>query len=321
MGNKFSQQLKKADGGKKDLNIGALLEDNGTEDILAKAKEEGRFLSLSPDCFIPDPNQPRKTFDEVGLEALRKSIESRGQLQPILVGKCNDSNKYPIIAGERRWRAISESELVSEVIAIIKEDPVNEIEQLLIQIDENNEREEVPAIENAQAMQRVVDICKAQGQSRDQAANILGVSKGRLSQTLSLLKAPQLIQGLSLHGETQDVDVLYHLAKASEEKPEEVSDLIEDWRSGQVVNMRKATRDLAASSRESKQAKKGQAAKSKPEGKKGSSKSGKVVSSVQVERDGEVYKLTVDQGKKKAVFTFDENSLSLLKAEIEKSWS
>lgn len=321
MGNKFSQQLKKADEGGNNLGIGALLEDNGTEDIL-KAKEEGRFLSLSPDCFIPDPNQPRKTFDEVSLEELRKSIESRGQLQPILVGKCNGRNKYPIIAGERRWRAISESELVSEVIAVIKEDPVDEIEQLLIQIDENNKREEVPAIENAQAMQRMVDICKAQGQSRDHAAKLLGISKGRLSQALSLLKAPQLIQGLSLHGETQDVDVLYHLAKASEEKTEEVSGLIEDWRSGQVVNMRKATRDLAASSRESKQAKKGQADKSKPEEKKDSSgKTGKIVSSVQVERDGEVYKLTVDQGKNKSVFTFDGDSLSLLKAEIEKNWS
>lgn len=321
MANKFSQKLQKADEGKKNLDIGALLEDNGTEDILAKAKEDGRFLSLSPECFIPDPNQPRKTFDDIGLDDLRKSIESRGQLQPILVGKCNGSNQYPIIAGERRWRAISNSEIVSEVLAVIKEDSVDEIEQLLIQIDENNKREEVPAIENAKAMQRIVDLSKAKGHNQEYAAKLLGISKGRLSQSLSLLKAPQLIQGLSLHGETQDVDVLYHLSKASKDKPEEVSELIEDWRSGQVLNMRKATRDLAASSKENKQSDKDKGSQSKPEKKSHNSNTGKVVSSVQVERDGDVYKLTVDQGKKKAVFTLDDDSLSLLKAEIEKNWS
>jgi len=330
MSNKFSQQVNKAKGQKPKVDITDLLADSGSDELVGRAKADGRYLSLPADAFVPDPNQPRKTFDQERIDELRVSIESNGQLQPILVGDRLPDGKYPIIAGERRWRAIGESEKVAEVQAIIRSGDVDELHLLLMQIDENNQREQIPAVENAMAMKRLVDICKAEGNDQAYAAKLLNVSPGQLSKHLALLEAPTVVTGLSVHGETQDVEVLYNLAKAAESKPEEVAELIDQWRSGELdTNLRKASKELAG---EAKQAKKegkaqtGKGAESSEKGGKGAKAEDvppkpKKASAVRLGLDNDEFMLTVEIGNKKLSFRVEADAVISLKGDIDKNWS
>ena len=319
--------------GKNVENVKELFTSDGESDLsvlVDKAKKEGRFVALPAEQFKPDPNQPRKTFDQVRIDELRESIESNGQLQPILVGDCLPDGTYPIIAGERRWRAISESSLVEEVVAIIRSGDVDELHLLLMQIDENNQREQIPAIENAMAMRRIVDICKGEGKDQATAAKLLNISPAQLSKHLVLLGAPAVVAGLSTHGETQDVEVLYNLAKAAETKPEEVSELIDQWRGGELdTNFRKASKELAG---EAKQAKK-DAKNSGGKAVGGPDKSGKQpkaqdappkpkkASAVRLGLNDDEFMLTVELGNKKLSFRVDAETVVELKDDIAKNWS
>ena len=331
MANKFSEQVSKGKGGQKPkVDITDLLADSGTDELVGRAKADGRYLSLSADSFVPDPNQPRKTFDKGRIDELRVSIESNGQLQPILVGDRLPDGKYPIIAGERRWRAIAESDVVTEIQAIIRSGDVDELHLLLMQIDENNQREQIPAVENAMAMKRVVDICKAEGNDQASAAKLLNVSPGQLSKHLTLLDAPTIVTGLSVHGETQDVEVLYNLAKAAESKPEEVAELIDQWRSGELdTNLRKASKELAGEAKQAKKEGKTQAGSGTEVGEKGGKESKaddvppkpKKASAVRLGLDNDEFMLTVEIGNKKLNFRVEADAIVSLKSDIDKNWS
>lgn len=293
-------------------------------ELVEKAKDEGRLLSLPAGEFIPDPNQPRKTFDQERIDELRISIEANGQLQPILVGSQLSDGKYPIIAGERRWRAISESSAVGEVVAIVRSGDVDELHLLLMQIDENNQREQIPAIENAMAMKRVVDICKSEGKDQAYAAKLLNVSPAQVSKHIALLGAPSVVTELSVHGETQDVEVLYRLSKASENKPEEVAELIDQWRSGELeTNLRKASKDLADEARQEKKNSKdkGTGAKAqKPSKPESTEPKLKKASGVRLGLDKDEFTLTVEVGNKKLSFRVDADAVVSLKGDIDKNW-
>lgn len=330
MSNKFSQQINKSKGHKSRIDITDLLDDSCTESLISRAKESGRYLCLPVNCFVPDPNQPRKTFDKEALDELLVSIENNGQLQPILVGDCLPNGKYPIITGERRWRAIAESEKVSEVQAIIRSGDVDELHLLLMQIDENNKREQIPAIENAMAMRRVINICKAEGNGQAYAAKLLGISPAQLSKHLVLLGAPESVAGLSLHGETQDVEVLYNLAKASESKPEEVEELIDLWRSGELnSNLRKASKELSSEAKKARNDKKSQEVKGTEFGEKCDDGSNpdevpvrlKKASAVHLSLDDNEFILKIEIGNKRLSYRVEADVVISLKGEIDKNWS
>ncbi|WP_027710077.1 ParB/RepB/Spo0J family partition protein [Zooshikella ganghwensis] len=272
------------------------------DEVVTIAKSEGRYLELSPNQLEPDPNQPRKTFDNQALQELQQSIEARGQLQPILIGEQGDSGKYPIISGERRWRAISNSSTVKTVSAIVRSGASDELLLLLMQIDENNQREQVPAIENAEAMQRVVDICKANGNDQAYAASILGVSKGHLSKYLSLLKAPDSIKQLSLNNETQDVVTLYDLARAYQKDKQAVNELVNQWQAGELTGtLRKASRELAENTK-----------KGKPK-KIATTKSIPLVKQAELVEKGVDIQLKVTLDKKVLNFSLTDEALTALK--------
>src|SRR3954468_1243010 len=64
-----------------------------------------RLRELPREAIRPNPNQPRKRFDEDALQSLAGSIRDRGLLQPVLVRALSDRDSYELVAGERRWRA------------------------------------------------------------------------------------------------------------------------------------------------------------------------------------------------------------------------
>ena len=239
--------MKQQDAGAGSLFAHTLIEDSGTGAILHadQAAAEGRLLTLHPDQLEPDPLQPRRAFHPDSILTLQQDIEAHGQLQPILVGRPNADGKYPIIFGERRWRAIAQSPTLDSVVAIRRSDDLDEATIVLLQISENTQREGITAMEQAHVINRYVTLCKQHGRRQHAAAEALHMSTARLSKYLALLRAPDAIQELATQGEIQDLEVLYALAKAFQEKPKETTALLDQWRKHEVpTSLRRAVTQL-----------------------------------------------------------------------------
>lgn len=105
--------------------------------------------------IVADPNQPRKHFDETKLGELAHSISQYGVIQPILLRpiKSKNKGKYMIVSGERRWRAtqLAALDVIPAVIRVL-----TDIEALEVQITENLQREDVNAMEEAEAFQNII---------------------------------------------------------------------------------------------------------------------------------------------------------------------
>ena len=225
-------------------------EDNNSSvpEYLVRAKKDNRLLELPPARFKPDPTQPRKTFSEVELRKLLWDIELNTQLQAILVGEPDEMGVYPILVGERRWRAISLSETPRTVLAIKVDNSLqlDELKILMMQLSENSKRSSISVIEEAYAYQRVVELCKKREQPQKYAAELIGISPSQLTKYLSLISASSDIISLAADGKTQDVETLYNLVQASKSEPEAVQAFVENVQSGEIENsgIRKASKKL-----------------------------------------------------------------------------
>ena len=133
----------------------------------------------------PDPDQPRKNFDEEALAALAQSIAENGLLQPIAVRPRKAGPGYTIIAGERRWRAARMAGL-EEVPVLVKD--VTDEQAAALALIENLQREDLDPIEVAEGCRRLID---QYGLTQEQAAQRLGKSRSALTNTLRLLGLPE----------------------------------------------------------------------------------------------------------------------------------
>ena len=135
-----------------------------------------RILSIPVDKITRNKDQPRQVFFNESLESMASSIKENGQLAPIIVRKGKDG--YELIAGERRWRAMQS--IREDMIDAIVMD-VTDKESALIAIVENVQREQLNAIEEAEALHKLNteydmthdDIAKHTGKSRSHITNIL----------------------------------------------------------------------------------------------------------------------------------------------------
>ena len=143
--------------------------------------------------ILPNPHQPRKTFDENALNDLANSIREHGIISPIVVNKC-DGGKYMIIAGERRYRAAMKAGL-EKVPAIIKELDDKQVQE--ISLIENLQREDLNPIEAATGMKRLMDDF---GLTQEQLAERLGKSRPAIANTLRLLSLAQEVVDLVRDG-------------------------------------------------------------------------------------------------------------------------
>lgn len=163
--------------------IGALL----PQQELDQLKQTDRLVLLDINDISPLSNQPRKSFDDEKLAELAQSIRENGVLQPILVREKSKGN-YTIIAGERRWRAARLAEL-REIPAIVRKvDDEVHYRQALI---ENIQREDLNALEAAQAYQLLLD---QYGMTQEALAESVGKSRSAIANTLRLNRLPQEIQ-------------------------------------------------------------------------------------------------------------------------------
>ena len=132
--------------------------------------------------IYPDKSQARKFFCDAALEELATSIRQHGVIQPILVRKTEHYvNKYQIIAGERRWRAAKIAGLEKIPAIIRKYDKAN---GMAISLIENIQREDLNPLEEAQAIQRLIEECYM---THSEAAESVGRSRTTVTNLLRLL--------------------------------------------------------------------------------------------------------------------------------------
>ena len=132
----------------------------------------------------PDPDQPRKHFDEAALAELAASIQENGLLQPIAVRPKPLGAGYLIIAGERRWRAARLAGL-DEVPALVKD--VTDEQAAALALIENLQREDLDPIEVAEGCRQLIE---KYGLTQETAAKRLGKSRSAVTNSLRLLNLP-----------------------------------------------------------------------------------------------------------------------------------
>ncbi len=136
----------------------------------------------------PNPDQPRRDFDEEELQALSESIAIHGIIQPLTVRQM-DSGYYQIIAGERRWRAARMAELMEVPVVIVEADDRKAMELALI---ENLQRQDLNPVEEALGYQSLMD---EYGMTQEEAAGRVGKSRPAVANALRLLHlCPEVLE-------------------------------------------------------------------------------------------------------------------------------
>ena len=159
--------------------------DTQTDDIITKTikderKDKMTVVQLDIGHVRPNPNQPRKFFDEEALEGLAESIKSQGIIQPLTVEEIAPG-EFSIIAGERRYRAAKNAGL-DKVPAIVVS--LSEVQRIQMSLIENIQRENLNAIEEASAYQYLID---HSGCTQEMVAQKVGKSRSAIANSLRLL--------------------------------------------------------------------------------------------------------------------------------------
>jgi len=148
---------------------------------------------IEVELIYPNPDQPRRSFDEETLEELASSIRELGVIQPLSLRDAGDGT-YQIIAGERRWRAAKLAGLAS-VPAYVRTASDSEVTEMAL--IENIQREDLNAIEVALAFRKLIDTYNL---TQDRLSERLGKKRATIANHLRLLKLPAEIQlGLRDH--------------------------------------------------------------------------------------------------------------------------
>ena len=164
----------------------ALLSDAGDSDEKISTPQTSSEISV--DLIDANPWQPRTEFDQGELEELASSIRNFGIIQPLTLRKVNDSDRYQIIAGERRFRAAKLCGLTT-VPAYVRE--VSDDKMLAVALIENIQRSNLNPIEEALSYQRLIDECQL---TQETLADQVGKKRSTVTNYLRLLKLPTEIQ-------------------------------------------------------------------------------------------------------------------------------
>ncbi|MCG7879823.1 MAG: ParB/RepB/Spo0J family partition protein [Candidatus Thiodiazotropha endolucinida] len=193
------------------------------------------YEKLLPRQIIPDPDQPRKDFDEKKLMDLADNIKAVGIIQPITVRRLAESDRqhmdaeFMIIAGERRFQAACRAGL-KEIPCIIDESAAKTDKIFTYQLTENFHRENLNSVEKAEFLQKRIDHLKSTGvlNAVETVANELGVSKGWISKNTAVLKYPDCIRAIARNGLVKDYSLLNKLHSLSTDKQKQAIDKIKD---------------------------------------------------------------------------------------------
>jgi ParB family chromosome partitioning protein len=167
--------------------LGALLGDFSEEPL-----EQSAYRELPIYKVEPNPDQPRREFDEEELQALADSITVHGVIQPLTVREM-PNGYYQIIAGERRWRAARIAGLSDVPVVVIEADDKKAMELALI---ENLQRQDLNPVEEAMGYQSLIE---EYGLTQEETAERVGKSRPAVANTLRLLSlTPEVLEKLKL---------------------------------------------------------------------------------------------------------------------------
>jgi ParB family chromosome partitioning protein len=173
--------------------LSALLDDASDGDPPGGPGEGVREIPI--ELVHRNPDQPRRHFPKEEIAELEASIRDKGVLQPILVRPSpKTQGEFEIVAGERRWRAAQQAGLraIPALVRVLDDDKAFEIA-----IVENVQREDLNAMEEAQAYQTLM---RRMAYTQDKAASAVGKSRSHVANTLRLLQLPESVQDHVLFG-------------------------------------------------------------------------------------------------------------------------
>jgi len=160
----------------------------GLSSLIGETKAEININKVLISDLVSNKFQPRKIFDEESLQDLTNSIKERGIIQPIIVRKSSDdSSKYEIIAGERRWLSAQKAGL-HEVPVVVAD--VDDLKSLEFAIIENVQRNDLNAIEEARGYQRLIDEFSY---DQEKVAKFIGKSRSHITNFLRVLSLPEAV--------------------------------------------------------------------------------------------------------------------------------
>ncbi len=172
--------------------LSALLADVATIDEAPRREAGAGPANAVPiERIRPNPNQPRRDFDDKELQDLAASIREKGVIQPLILRPHPvDGDQYQIVAGERRWRA-AQLAGIHELPAIVRE--LSDTEVLELAIIENIQRADLNPMEEAQGYRQLMDRF---GHTQERLAEALGKSRSHIANLLRLLTLPDPVLDL-----------------------------------------------------------------------------------------------------------------------------
>jgi ParB family chromosome partitioning protein len=204
--------------------------------ILPESPTGPGVRELPVSSIEPNPNQPRRRFDEEALQALADSIEASGVVQPLLVRELSN-NQYELIAGERRWRAARKAGIERVPVVVRDSDEADRLEVALI---ENMVREDLNPVEEARACAALVEDL---GVTKEELGRRVGRSRPQISNLVRLLDLPDEVLAMLEDGrlseghgrailQVADHDARRRLARAAESHEWSVRRTEEEARAG-----------------------------------------------------------------------------------------
>ncbi|WOJ92445.1 ParB/RepB/Spo0J family partition protein [Congregibacter variabilis] len=165
-----------------------------TRAVETSSNEKGLLRELPVDLIQRGQYQPRRDFDPFALQELADSIKAQGVMQPIVVRPIANE-RFEIIAGERRWRAVQQAGLDS-IPALIRN--VSDEATVAMSLIENIQREDLNPIEEAYALERLQDEFEM---TQQQVADAVGKSRSAVANLLRLTSLPHDVRTLLEHGD------------------------------------------------------------------------------------------------------------------------
>ena len=167
----------------------------GLSSLIGDVPKIATTNKLSISDITPNKHQPRKSFDKESLEELTNSIKERGIIQPIIVRQSEDqSDKYEIVAGERRWLAAQNAGLHEVPVVVIQADSLKSLEFSIV---ENVQRHDLNPIEEAKGYQKLIDEFNY---DQEKVSKFIGKSRAHVANCLRLLTLPKEVTVLIEEG-------------------------------------------------------------------------------------------------------------------------
>lgn len=191
----------------------------GKGDYAKLTSKSGSFYDFDVDIISPDPNQPRKNFDETALQELADDLKKNGLIQPIVVRDDPDNvGKFIVVAGERRLKAakLAGFKKIRSILSTYDNSQLG-----YVQIAENAKRDNLKFYEMAEFIVSRSDA----GEKQADIAEKLGTSKSQVNLYMIWKDAPELLKDAK--DKFNAIRAFYDAVKLYEEHPDEISDFIE----------------------------------------------------------------------------------------------